>query len=365
MLSLHVIQAEFGDCFILELKSENQSTTILIDGGPSQTFQNHLKPTLQKLDLNGNIDLMVLSHIDNDHIIGLIDLLSEIKNQREKGIKELVNIRRIWHNTFKNLLQLTEEPQNIISTFFQFHVLKKMKNISESIIMKGFQQGGDLASLAKALKIPINPNMHDVIVVENKIITIHLNDINLHILGPSKKNLDKLKKEWNKWLAEKKQTQNIESALAQILDKSIPNLASIMFLVQTENRKILFTGDGLGRDIVEALSRNKMLNKNHKFHVDVLKVPHHGSDRNNSIDFFNTVDAEYYIISANGRDDNPSMNTLKWIITSQAGSTNHKKIVLTNKTANILKICNIYDEKKYNYECIFLEKKDDFLTLQI
>jgi ribonuclease BN (tRNA processing enzyme) len=26
---------------------------------------------------------MVLSHIDNDHIVGLIDLLVEIKNQRE------------------------------------------------------------------------------------------------------------------------------------------------------------------------------------------------------------------------------------------------------------------------------------------
>jgi len=92
----------------LEHNSKNQLTTILVDGGPYQTFQNHLKRTLQKLDLNRNIDLMVLSHIDNDHIIGLIDLLVEIKNQREKGIKELVNIRRIWHNSFKNLLGLTE-----------------------------------------------------------------------------------------------------------------------------------------------------------------------------------------------------------------------------------------------------------------
>ena len=170
MLSLHVIQAEFGDCFILELKSENQSTTILIDGGPSQTFQNHLKPTLQKLDLNGNIDLMVLSHIDNDHIVGLIDLLNEIENQRERGIKELVNIRRIWYNSFKNLLQLTEEPQNIISTFFQTQDLIKMKNISESIIMKGFQQGTDLTDLAKSLKIPINQGLGKAIFVEDKVI---------------------------------------------------------------------------------------------------------------------------------------------------------------------------------------------------
>ena len=76
VIKLHVVQAEFGDCFILESKSSNESTTMLIDGGPYQTFKNHLKPTIQKLLLNGKIDLMVLSHIDNDHIIGLLDLSS-------------------------------------------------------------------------------------------------------------------------------------------------------------------------------------------------------------------------------------------------------------------------------------------------
>ena len=61
---------------------------MLIDGGPYQIFKNHLKPTLQKLPLNGKTDLIVLSHIDTDHIIGLLDLLNEIKNQRENGTKD-------------------------------------------------------------------------------------------------------------------------------------------------------------------------------------------------------------------------------------------------------------------------------------
>jgi hypothetical protein len=60
--------------------------------------------------------------------------------------------------------------------------------------------------------------------------------------------------------------------------------------------------------------KNVLLDKQGKFHVDVLKVPHHGSDRNISSEFFNTVIADYYVISANGGDDNPSIDTLKWII---------------------------------------------------
>jgi hypothetical protein len=138
-----------------------------------------------------------------------------------------------------------------------------------------------------------------------------------------------------------------------------------MFLVEGKNRKILFTGDGSGDDIIEALTRNAMLDKQGKFHVDILKVPHHGSDRNVSPEFFNTVIADYYVISANGRDDNPSVDTLKWIIESRNKRKKSKKIVFTNNTPNIVKILKEYDQKKYDYECIILEGKRDFLTLSL
>ena len=138
-----------------------------------------------------------------------------------------------------------------------------------------------------------------------------------------------------------------------------------MLLIQSKNKKILFTGDGSGDDIIEALSRNAMLDKQGKFHVDILKVPHHGSDRNVSPEFFNTVIADYYVISANGRDDNPSVDTLKWIIESRNKRIKSKKIVFTNNTPNIVKILKEYDQKEYDYECIFLEGKQDFLTLSL
>jgi beta-lactamase superfamily II metal-dependent hydrolase len=81
----HVVQAEYGDCVILESGVGKNSTTVLVDGGPYQTFEKHLKPALKKLPIKGKLDLVVLSHNDNDHIIGLLDLLEEIKGQ--VGIK--------------------------------------------------------------------------------------------------------------------------------------------------------------------------------------------------------------------------------------------------------------------------------------
>jgi ribonuclease BN (tRNA processing enzyme) len=316
-MKLHVVQAEYGDCLILESGVGKNSTTVLVDGGPYQTFEKHLKPTLQKLPINGKFDLVVLSHIDNDHIIGLLDLLEEIKDQIQKGTKGLVKISKLWHNSFNDLLQLDEDPNSILKksllalNFRSKEEQKKMENSITSVIMKGFQQATDLTSLAKSLKIPINPEFNKPVLVENAPKIIKLKDITFRILGPTKKNLDKLRKEWKGWLNKKKLDENVEFTLLQILDKSIPNLSSIMLLVEAKNRKILSTGDGSGDDIINMLSRYGMIDKQGKYHVDILKVPHHGSDRNVLREFFNIVNEDNYVISANGRDDNPSVDTLK------------------------------------------------------
>lgn len=370
-MKLHVVQAEYGDCLILESNTGKNSTTVLIDGGPYQTFEKHLKPSLQKLPIKGKLDLVVLSHIDNDHIIGLLDLLDEIKAQRDNGTKELVKVSKLWHNSFNDLLQANGDPSTLLKNSFitmNFRSKGDQKKIESSImtiIMKGFKQARDLTSLAKSLKIPINPGFDKMVLVEDRPKSIKINDITFHILGPTKNNLDKLSKEWKHWLNEKKLNESLEFGLLQLLDKSIPNLSSIVLLAEAKNRKILFTGDGSGDDIINILSREGMLDKQGKYHVDVLKVPHHGSDRNVSREFFNTINAGYYVISANGRDDNPSVDTLIWIIQCDNQTKKSKKIVFTNNTPNIVKILKEYDQKKYNYECVFLNRNADFLTVNL
>ena len=59
-MKLHVVQAEYGDCLILESGTGKNSTRVLIDCGPYQTFEKHLKATLQKLPVNSKLDLVVL-----------------------------------------------------------------------------------------------------------------------------------------------------------------------------------------------------------------------------------------------------------------------------------------------------------------
>jgi hypothetical protein len=229
--------------------------------------------------------------------------------------------------------------------------------------MRGFQQGTDLTKLAKLLKIPINPDFDKLIMINGKIRSVDLNGITLHLLGPIKKNVDKLQKEWKKW-SQKKTAESL-AGLVQILDKSIPNLASITFLAEINNGKILFTGDGLGQDIIDVLAKNNMFDKDGKFFVDILKIPHHGSDRNSSSDFFDCIHAKYYIISANGRDDNPSLDTLKWIIESKHPDKIIKKIIFTNMTPNVKIVLQKYNSNKFKYESVILKKDSDYITITL
>ncbi|HEV2801962.1 MAG TPA: hypothetical protein VGW12_15905 [Pyrinomonadaceae bacterium] len=49
-------------------------------------------------------------------------------------------------------------------------------------------------------------------------------------------------------------------------------------------------------------------------HVDLLKLPHHGSSRNVATDFFTRVTADHYVASGNGKRDNPEKATLQMIV---------------------------------------------------
>ena len=48
-------------------------------------------------------------------------------------------------------------------------------------------------------------------------------------------------------------------------------------------------------------------------HVDLLKVPHHGSANNLDDDFFERITADHYVFSGNGEHGNPERETLEML----------------------------------------------------
>ena len=93
--------------------------------------------------------------------------------------------------------------------------------------------------------------------------------------------------------------------LAAFADKSVPNLSSIVVLAELGGKSMLLTGDARGDKILEGMELAGLLEEGGNKHVDLLKVPHHGSDNNMETIFFKRVPADHYVFSGDGEHGNP------------------------------------------------------------
>jgi hypothetical protein len=99
-------------------------------------------------------------------------------------------------------------------------------------------------------------------------------------------------------------------------------------LAEMSGKKMLLTGDARGDDILEGLQAAGLLDEP-PLHVDLLKLPHHGSDRNVETDFFRKVIADHYVVSGDGTDGNPEIAALRMI--SEARGDDDFVLHLTNR----------------------------------
>jgi metal-dependent hydrolase (beta-lactamase superfamily II) len=368
-----VVQAEFGDCMILEFGASRagKRNYILVDGGPSSTYDKNLKNELLKIrDNDGKLDLVIVSHIDNDHINGLLKLMSDIRDQLANNSKPIVDIGAFWYNAFSRTIGKGNNIEERLDRIMKRSQEKmfNMKAAFTKTVTKGVKEGNELSLYASELKIPINPDFNsDVITVGGtKDIIEYKNKLRIHIVGPSQKSLDDLREQWLEWL--KKQEKNLEEKdhqKAALLDRSVPNLSSIMFLVEENGKKILFTGDGLGDHLIEGLKLQNLLDSEGKIKVDILKLPHHGSERNISKQFFKTVIADKYIISANGKDDNPSLSTLTYVAQNAKEDHRSAEIIITNSSPNVEQFVAKYPMNEYGYKIKILATGQSSLDVNV
>ena len=90
---------------------------------------------------------------------------------------------------------------------------------------------------------------------------------------------------------------------------------------------MLLTGDARGDKILEGLEAGRSCwTKGGKLHVDVLKVPHHGSSNNLEHDFFERITADHYVFSGDGEHGNPERESMEMLFKrarQDAASTIH------------------------------------------
>lgn len=81
MRHIEMLKALHGDAFILYCRKGNNNGIVVVDGGP---VQDSFK-IVNRLEELGTIDLMVLTHYDDDHIGGILAYVKNI---------EMINLSR-------------------------------------------------------------------------------------------------------------------------------------------------------------------------------------------------------------------------------------------------------------------------------
>ena len=371
-MNLNVLQAAYGDCMILKSGSQSESSRnnshhFLIDGGPASTYNAGLKEELQKIrEKGGRMDSLIVSHVDNDHINGLLKLMQDLSLQKTSNKRWTIEIDALWYNAFSRTIGQHIEGR-LRDLLRNTRTVLKTRSRAQMTV-RGIREGHDLYQYAHELGIEINPQFNnDTIIVTDKPKELKFGNLKFLVIGPTRKNLEDLRKQWLDWLDkhEKALKTRVDYRLAIQADKSIPNLSSIMFLAKEEDNTILFTGDGLGEHVICGLKQATLLGSSRSVHVNILKLPHHGSDRNITRDFFTNVTADKYLISANGRDDNPSFLTLSWIAETAKEQHRQVEIILTNNTPNVERFVEKYPKNEYGYKLKLMKKGLHSMNLRL
>ena len=112
------------------------------------------------------------------------------------------------------------------------------------------------------------------------------------------------------------------------------NLASLMLLVEEGSQSILLTGDARWDQFIEGLEETGRLSDGAPLHVDVLKVPHHGSKNNiKDTDLLDRVVATHYVFSGNGEHANPHAEVVALMFEHRMKAAGRFKFWFNNSAA--------------------------------
>lgn len=312
MFTIEMLPAQRGDALWLTYGDPSRPHHVLVDGGPSESMAGVVPVLEKRLRLlpgeTDRVELLVISHIDADHIQGIVSLLS--------GPDRVPLFRDIWFNGFKHL------PADIL----------------------GAPDGEQLTGLLEPHPARWNREFGgDAVVVPDSgplpVVTLE-GGLELTLLSPTPPGLKKLVPKWKRecekaglipgkgaevptaaerddilgWDVDRLASASYER------DRAEANGSSIAFIATYEGKSVLCAADAHSEVLEQSLLR--LGEGPHE--LTAVKVSHHGSRANTSPKFLKAVRAKHWLMSSNGAQfGHPTPEALARIITTQTRPVFH------------------------------------------
>lgn len=230
-----------------------------------------------------------------------------------------MTIAELWHNAFDDVVGDDQVADALA-------LLESLPLVDEHGTVAGTRQGRLLRDTARKLGIPVNASIKpeaddrvrlvarpdDGVTVVGDEADEDDDALRLVVLGPSRGQLDDYQRRWDRDI----KTGRAGVIAGTSLDTSEFNLASIMLMAECGGTRALLTGDGRADHLLAGLIAGGYLSADDDddtFHVDLFKLPHHGSCRNVTPEVLRRITADIYVISANGKHQNPDLETLNML----------------------------------------------------
>jgi Metallo-beta-lactamase superfamily len=284
---LHVLPARNGDALVLEYGSGHEMQRILIDGGIGRTAAG-VKAFLGDA---AELELLVVTHIDNDHIGGLLRLFKMPAPPMPADI---------WFNAYRHLPKSALQEMGPVAG----------EKFTTLILERGYRWND--AFKQQAVKVGRAPGPPPVRHMQG--------GLRCTVLSPGEDQLIRLRTEWVQVVRDggldphiavpaptpvtpgfQKMGELDVNALATRTtpkDTTPANGSSIALLAEWAGRRCLLAGDAHPDVLIAGIDR--LVGPENPLEVDVFKLPHHGSKANVTSDLLRRVTARTYVFSTDG-----------------------------------------------------------------
>lgn len=355
---LTMFPAGEGDCLLLSYgKRGGLLDHVLVDGGTAQTWR-HLRPFMSAIISKGErLRLMVLSHIDADHLNGLIKMVED---------KSAPKPEEIWYNGYPQL-KLLDEQDNYGPLGFD-----AADRYTDLLSQAGWVPNAAFGG--RPLHIDQGPR------------EISLGELKLTILSPDRTKLRALFDQWQRWRSgmDDSETTDRWGPLGEVVeadepsshrldiealsrahrtDPSVPNGSSIAFLAEYGGKRVLLAADAHTDLLEEGLIQLAQAHGG-PFPVDLFKLSHHGSQANISKRLLSLMACSRFAVSTNGaRFRHPDAEAIAKVITARPAEP--KRLVFNYRSAFTTLWESSELQARWNYTCTFPEASFEPMMIDI
>ncbi|MBY5558112.1 MBL fold metallo-hydrolase (plasmid) [Rhizobium laguerreae] len=343
MFELEMFPARDGDCLVVTWGETGAPKRMLIDGGRESAWAELKKAYKDLPEPERTFELLVVTHIDADHIAGVLKMLADPNRP--------LKFKEVWFNAYHHLVEGDWE------TF-------------------GPGQGETLSDLLKARNDVWNRRFDGkaVVISDDTLPQRTIEGLEITLVSPTREKLQALVPEWKAWLRSEGLDRDHQptgeppaaamipegyeafgarpnvatlAAVAEREDTTPPNGTSIAFIAAFGDKRVLLAADA-HPGVLERSIRS-LPDAERRF--DLVKISHHGSKANLTRSFLRAFKCDRFAISTDGsRHEHPDPETIARLLTT----VTDRKHLLFNYRHEQAAVWDDDDLKKdFDYDCVF------------